>query len=468
MLNPKEEQRANVLNGVLDRRWTGKQGAELLKVSERHLWRMLAAYRGEGIVALVHGNRGKKPVHATPEEQKDEVVRLASGPYDGANYAHLADLLAERDGLRLSRWTVRRILKAAGLRGAQRRRRGKHRSRRERYPQEGMLFQVDGSRHQWLGAEGPWWTLVGGIDDATGTVPYAVFREQEDAQGYLLLIDGVAKVKGLPLALYSDRHSIFVHSSREPDTLEEQLAGRRASTQVGRALEELGIQWIAASSPQAKGRMERLWQTFQDRLVIELRLAGVKTIDEANRFLLTFLSKFNTLFAVPAQQKSSAYRPVPDGTDLAGILCMKYARVVGSDNTISFAGKAIQIQPTPQRASYARTHVEVQERLDGSTVIQHHGVTLSATAAPAGAVKLRARTGARASAGIPKQLGGRMIPVAGYSVPGIGENGDQGKGEAGQGPAAEARHVPVAKSNAHKPGPNHPWRTRALTKSLHP
>ena len=182
-LSAKEERKGYVLNGVMDKRWTGKQGAALLKVSQRHLWRMLAAYRGMGPAALGHGNRGSQPANKTPAAVRDQVVTLAAGKYAGVNDTHLAELLGEREGVRVARSTLQRLLRQAGIRSPKKRRAPRRRSRRERYPQEGLLLQVDGSPHAWLEDRGPRLTLIGAIDDATGTVPYALFLEQEDSQG---------------------------------------------------------------------------------------------------------------------------------------------------------------------------------------------------------------------------------------------------------------------------------------------
>ena len=165
---------------------------------------------------------------------------------------------------------------------------------------EGLLLQIDGSRHDWLEGRGPYLTLVGAADDATGTVPFALFRRQEDAQGYMLMLRETIEHHGVPLALYSDRHGIFQRSPKEPESLAEQLRGRRDPTQFARALEELDIGLILAHTPQAKGRIERVWGTFQDRLVSELRLAGATTIDQANNVLWDFLPRFNRQFGVPA------------------------------------------------------------------------------------------------------------------------------------------------------------------------
>ena len=308
-----------VLNQVERGDLRGKQAAALMGLCLRQMRRLLAAYRKEGSAALSHGNRGHRPVHALSEETGKQVIALAQGRYAGFNHHHLTELLAEREGLVLSRSSVWRILTAAGLRSSRHRRPAKHRCRRERYPQEGMLLQIDGSRHDWLEGRGPYLTLVGAIDDATGSVPYALFREQEDAQGYFLLLQEIVCSKGIPLALYSDRHGIFQRSVKDPDTLEEQLSGERQPTQFGRALKELGIQPILALSPQAKGRIERLWGTFQDRLVAELRLAGASTMDEANRVLEDFLPRFNARFSVPASQSGFVYHRPPQDLDLAGV-----------------------------------------------------------------------------------------------------------------------------------------------------
>ena len=269
-LTTKEQSRIQVLNGVLEGKVTAVEAAGLMEVSERHTWRLLAAYRKEGPAAVAHGNRGRKPATTTCLGTQQKVRELAEGPYAGLNHTHLTEMLAEREGIDLSRSTMRRILLAGGLRSPRIRRASKRYSRRERYPQEGMLLQIDGSRHDWLEGRGPYLTLVGAVDDATGTVPFALFRQQEDAQGYMLMLRDIIDHHGVPLALYSDRHGIFQRSPKEPESLAEQLRGRRDPTQFGRALEELDIQLIMAHTPQAKGRIERVWGTFQDRLVSEL------------------------------------------------------------------------------------------------------------------------------------------------------------------------------------------------------
>ena len=363
------QRRATVLTQLLAGALTNGQAADLLGVSVRQLQRLCAAYREDGPAPLVHGNTGRTPWHALPAEVRERVVALAAGRYAGLNDQHLTEKLAEDEGLVLDPTTIRKLVLGAGLRGPRTRRAPAHRSRRERLPREGLLLQGDGSRHRWLGEDRPSLTLIGFIDDASGTIPAAVFRAQEDAAGYLLVLREIVRTKGLPTAISVDRHGIFKKSAREPLSLEEELAGGRLPTQVARALEELDIRLILARSPQAKGRVERLWGTLQDRLVAELRLAGVATMDAANAFLPTFLPRFNARFAVPAAEPASAYRPLPDAFEPDRVFCFKYERVVQPDNTVAFFGRVLQLQPSSERASWVRARVQVHERLSGSLAV---------------------------------------------------------------------------------------------------
>ena len=372
-MNGKEQKRAMILTGVVEGRLTAGEAAELMSLSCRQERRLRHAFLRDGPTALVHGNRGRRPVHTLDERLRERVAALAENVYTGCNDKHLSELLAEREGIALSRSSVRRILRAAGRRSPQRRRAPRHRSRRERMPQAGMLLQVDGSRHPWLGPDGPLLTLVGAIDDATGDVPHAVFRKQEDAHGYLLLLREVVRRRGVPLALYSDRHTIFQSRSDEPLTLEEQLAGGRLPTQVGRVLKELGITWIGARSPQAKGRVERLWRTLQDRLYQELRLANINTLEGANAALPALLARHNARFRQRAAIPGSAYRRLPDGLRPPDVFCFRYWRTVSMDNVVTLEGRAIPIPPGPHARSYARTRIEVREHLDGSASAHYQG-----------------------------------------------------------------------------------------------
>lgn len=394
-LGPEEQRRLYVLTELLAGHLTAIEAALALDLSLRHLKRLKAAYRREGVAALIHGNRGRRPWHAVPPEVAARVVELARTRYGEVNHSHLAELLGEREGITLERSTIRRLLLRVGLRSPRPRRAPAHRSRRERMHREGVLLQADGSRHRWFGPDHPFATLVGAIDDATGTVPGGLFRAEEDAAGYLALLRGIVEDRGIPLALYVDRHGIFTKRASEHLSLEEELTGTRLPTQVGRALDELGITRIHALSPQAKGRVERLWGTLQDRLVAELRLEGITTIDGANRFLPGFLARYNARFGVPAVDPAVAYRPPPGELDLERICCFKYGRIVAADNTIRFAGRTFQLGPVRGRRSLARARVEVHERLDGSLLVLWRGEPVAAVDAPPDAATLRARPGSR-------------------------------------------------------------------------
>ncbi|MBX3032072.1 MAG: ISNCY family transposase [Chloroflexi bacterium] len=370
------------------------EAATMLGLSERSVWRLRARFLAEGPAGLVHGNRGRSPAHRLDEAIRARVLELAGTTYAGLNDCHLADLLAEREGIVVGRVTLRRLLRGAGRASPRRRRAPRHRSRRDRMPQAGLLLQTDGSRHDWLGDRGPRLTLVAAIDDATGIVTGATFRDQEDAAGYLIVLRETVRRHGIPVALYRDRHTIFETSDRDLD-LEEQLADRRTPTQVGRALAELGIGSIAARSPQAKGRVERLWGTLQDRLVAELRLAGIGDRDAANRFLPPFLRRFDRTFSVPPADPAAAWRPSPGNTALERICSLRYRRVVANDHTVRAGATILQLPPGPGRRGYAGAEVELQLRLDGRIAVWHADRRLLVTPAPADPVQVRALAKAR-------------------------------------------------------------------------
>ena len=362
-----------------------KRAAELLGITKRQFRRLVAAYRKRGVAALAHGNRGKTPANRISDRVREEIVKLAKSTYQDYNDSHFTEELAERpEAIVVSRSSLRRIRRAIGQGSPRKRRAPGYRSHRDRYPEAGMLIQTDGSRHDWLEGRGPRLTLIGMIDDANNEVPGAVFREEEDAAGYFLVLRQICLSKGLPLAIYADRHTIF-QSPSQP-TVEQELSGELPRTQFGRLVDELGIQLIAARSPQAKGRIERLWGTLQDRLVKELRKAGACDLESANRVLAAYLPKFNARFRVEAAQEGSAYVPWPQEQHPADYFCFKYTRTVTNDNTISFDHHRLQIPPGPQRKSYAKARVELRHYLDGSLAIFYQGQSLAtfqpATPAP--------------------------------------------------------------------------------------
>lgn len=434
-LDARAQHRLYVLNHVLTGGLTTEEAARVLQLSIRQVRRLRRRYRVDGSAGLVHGNRARVPAHRIDDELRGRVVALATTTYAGVNHTHLAELLAEREGLEIAERTLRRILAEAAVRPVRTRRPPRHRSRRERMPREGQLLQVDGSRHRWFGPDFPFTTLVAGIDDATGRVPGGTFRAQEDALGYFTTFAQTAERHGLPGAVYSDRHGIFSVGQNRAPTLAEQLAGTRSLTQVGRALDEAAIGWIGAHSAEAKGRVERLWGTFQDRLVAELRLAGITTIADANAFLPVFLERHNARFAVSAADPAPAWRPWPEGLSSEAVFCFHYPRRVARDATISWPGGGLALPRREDGRSWAGRTVILQERLDGSLWVSHEGLCVPVGPAPADPGQLRARHLSRLAAAGPPNLDLGLLAPARPSAP-------------------------PAERRASRPAADHPWRSR--------
>ena len=374
-LNAKEQQRTEVVGRWLAGILTTRDAVLLLGCSERTAWRLRAAMLRDGAAGLAHGNRARPSARRLPDELADRIIELATTTYRGFNDSHLAEMLAEEEGIGVGRSSLRRLLRSRGIASPRTRRARTYRSRRERMAQEGLMVQVDGSRHDWLEGRGPWLTLVGGIDDATGKFVGAVFREAEDGVGYLLMLRQMARRYGLPASLYRDGSGVFAptHGS---------AAERAEATQIGRVLVELGITSILAGSPQAKGRIERAWGTFQDRLVSELRRQGVADLAGANDVLAAFVPRFNRRFGVPAASPVAAWRPVPAGMDLAHVLAFRWRRAVGSDSTVRLEGALLQLPAGAGGRSLAGRRVEVELRLDGRLLVLSDGRLLAAVPAP--------------------------------------------------------------------------------------
>ena len=396
-MTSRDQQRAWTLAKILKGEFDMAEGARRLGLSERHLWRLRTAVEQRGPAGLVHGNRGRSSPRRIDAAERQRIVELRLGRYADVNDTHFGELLAEYEGIVRSRESIRAILRAEGIGSPRRRRAPRHRSRRPRLPAAGLLLQLDGSVHAWLGGRAPACMLLGAIDDATGNVTGALFREREDAAGYFGLLADTITANGLPDAIYHDRHSAFA-PTRERRPPGADVFADPSLSQVGRALVELGIASIAARSPQAKGRIERLWGTFQDRLVVELRLAGVSDLAAANAFLPAYLARHNARFAVPAAEPCPAWRPVPPELRLDRILVFKYRRKVARDHTIALDGQVLQL-PRSAR-SYTGRLVEVHVRLDGSIVAFDGERELAAIAAPANPGQLRAQNHLRAGPGL--------------------------------------------------------------------
>jgi len=367
---------------------TSGEAAEVLGLSKRQVRRLRRAVERRGANGVVHGNTGRAPKHRIGEEVRERIIELRGKKYAGFNDQHFTEKLCEVEGLEISRASVQRLLRGAGIGPPRRRRAPKHRRRRERKPQAGLMILWDGSRHEWLEERGPMLCLMGAIDDASGELlPGAHFVEQECAAGYLRVLKAIVQHKGLPWSAYMDRHG-SLRRNDEYWTLEEELRGVQEPTQVGRALQALEIEVIYALSPQAKGRVERLWGTLQDRLVSELRLAGASTVEEANAVLEAFRADHNRRFAISPADSTPAWRRLARRTELERICSFRYQATVLNDNTVRLAGMVIDIPPGPRKRSYAGVRVEVHQFLDGGWRV-YRGETLIATAAATSAGELR-------------------------------------------------------------------------------
>jgi transposase len=365
-MSQKEFQRVKVIENAAAGRLSVREGSRLLQLSERQVQRLKRRYRPDSVGWVQHGNRGRSTPWAVSPPQKQSILALARGKYRGFNDSHLTEKLRAEEDLDFSRETVRRILRAAKLASPQKRRLRQYRSRRPPRPRFGMMALTDASRHDWLEGRGPVLTLLGFQDDATGQILAAHFQlEAENTVGYLRALHALIVAHGIPLSLYRDRHSIFQRNDAHW-TLAEQLAGKQAPTQLGRALDQLGIQQIPAYSPQAKGRIERAWRTCQDRLVSELRLARAATLAEANAVLENFCADYNQRFAHPPADTDSDFRRLPRRFDLTRCLALHYQRVVNADHTVALGTHSIALPPLPGHRGYAGETVELSHQLDGT------------------------------------------------------------------------------------------------------
>jgi transposase len=321
---------------------TSRDAAEVLSLSERQIKRLKAGVKKDGGVFVIHKNRGRKPKHTIPGKIREEIVFLVRNKYKGVNYTHLAELLREEEGITVSQSSVSRILKAKGIKSPRKHKPPKPHRTRERKPQEGLLLQMDASPYEWL--PGIKCSLHGAIDDARGNITGLYFCEHECLNGYYEVKRQTILEYGIPISIYVDRHTIFKAPSNARLTIYDELEGKTfAYTQFSRAMQELSVGMIYAYSPQAKGRIERLWGTLQDRLALELRLAGIKSLGEANAFLPGFIKRFNAHFAVVPREPQSAYRPLGEDINLDYILCRKETRKACPGSIFSFGGQIYQV-----------------------------------------------------------------------------------------------------------------------------
>lgn len=375
-LSRKELHRPGLLKAACAGRITNRQVSDALGLSVRQVRRLRRRFEAGGAAALVHGNRGRPSARRFSAELRDRVTELMTTTYAGFNDTHLTEKLRELHGLAIARESVRRLRRQLGH--APKRARRAPRARRRRVPEaaRGALVQIDGSPFRWFGESGPALMLLGAIDDATSEILALHFRPTEDVHGYATLFRELFTHHGLPLAIYGDRLNLLVRNDRHW-SLEEELAGRQGPTHLGRMLHDLGIGYVAAHSPQAKGRIERLWATLQDRLVSELRLRGITTVEAAHAFLPEFIADFNRRFARPPAAAHAVWRRPP--RDLALQLACRYRRTVARDNTVRLGARWVQLRGS---RSYAGLTVELRELLDGRLVVLHDGVVRGQAALP--------------------------------------------------------------------------------------
>ena len=353
-----------VMLQAMAKKITWWQAAEILGISDRHMRRWRERYEEFGFRGLFDRRRGRPSVKRVPTQIVERVLALYRDRYFDLNVRHFHEKLQAEHRIGLSYSWVKGILQGAGL-VARGRKRGVHRKRRPRRPVPGMLLHIDGSRHRWLGDE-RWHDLIVILDDATSEIYYAQLVEEESTQTVMVALREVIERQGLFCALYSDRGSHFWLTPKAGEAVDH---GRL--TQVGRAMEELGIRMIPAYSPQARGRSERNFGTWQGRLPQELRLRGVATVEAANQFLRDeYMTEFNRRFRVKAAQAGSAFRACRQ-RELERIFSLQFERTVNRDNTVSFQNLSLQIQPVRWRATLAGCTVSVHQHLDGTLSLRY-------------------------------------------------------------------------------------------------
>jgi transposase len=443
-MSQKEAPRLGLLKALVAKRVTGREVAAALAVTVRQVWRLKRRVEAAGAAGLLHRSRGRPSPRRLAARLRQRVSQLLATTYRGFNDCHATEKLQEVEGLAISRPTVRRLRQALGQPAKHRRRPRQYRARREPRTRMGALVQLDASPFAWLEARGPAMSLHGAIDDATGTVLALHFRPTEDLHGSTTLLRALVTDYGLPLALYGDRLNVFLRNDRHW-TLGEQLRGAQDPTHFGRMLQALGIGFIPAGSPQAKGRIERLWQTLQDRLVSELRLRGIATPEAANAFLPAFRADHNRRFARPPARPRPAWRPPPRALPL--LLGCRYHRRVAADNTVRLGLRGLQLPPGPRRQSWAGLRVELRELLDGRLVVLHDAHVLATLPSPGPAFILRPRRGQRAVTRRPRAPQPRATTGGRYG--GRGRNSTFSRST----PPTPAAPRPVA-----RPTRAHPWR----------
>lgn len=346
MLKEEDLKRATLIEACIKGKCTVKQVATALGLSERRVKQIKKEVKENGVKSIQHGNRGRKPKNAIPDDTKKKILELRSSyQYELSNFKHFQELLKERENIDISYSALYNILRNAGIKSPKKHRKSKLHHRRKRKECEGMMLQADGTPFDWFG-NGEKYSLHGFIDDATGKITGLYMCKNECLLGYLEVLRQTLENFGIPISLYPDKYSVFFPPKKVDDhiTIEEQLNGReKGVTQFGRIVEELGIEMFPASSPQAKGRIERLWETLQSRLVTEFRINDIKSIDEANKFLINYIKKYNSQFSVSPTNSKSVFLKLPKRYNLDELLCVKFERTIDNAGVFSLNNSKFQI-----------------------------------------------------------------------------------------------------------------------------
>lgn len=354
----------DVLLKAMAKKITWWAAAEIIGVSDRTMRRWRERLEEHGYSGLADRRKGKSASHRVPLATVEKVLELYREEYSDFNVRHFHEKLRDQHGIDLSYTWVYQALTGAGL-VARRKKRAPHRRRRERRPLPGMLLHIDGSKHRWF-QDDRWYDLLVILDDATGEILYAQLVEEESTRTVMAALREVIETKGLFCALYSDRGSHFFYTPKAGEPVD-----KHRLTQVGRAMKELGIQMIAAYSPQARGRSERSFGTWQGRLPQELRLAGITTREAANQFLRDrYIAEFNTKFAVKAAERGTAFRRC-SRADLDWVFTIQTERVVAKDNTVTIGGRSWQLDKTRFRHTLAGCTVTIHEHLNADISIRY-------------------------------------------------------------------------------------------------
>ena len=362
MLSQEELRRLHIIKKTLEKKIRQKDAAEMLLLSSRQIRRISKRIEEEGDEAIAHRSRGKPSGRKLPVQIRDRAIKLCRGKYKGFGPTLAVEKLQETEDIIISDETLRLWLIESGDWKKVRKSRG-HRQWRERKHYFGEMVQIDGSHHDWFEGRGPKCVLMGYIDDATGTV-LGRFYEYEGTIPAMESFKRYAKKYGLPVSVYLDKHTTY--KSPAKPSIEEEINRREPLSQFERAMKELGVKVIHANSPQAKGRVERLFRTLQDRLIKEMRLRGIASIEEGNKFLKYYMPLYNRRFAVMPQEKDNLHRKIPKGVKLDTILCKKTERTVRNDFTIAHEGQLYQITESTQARK-----VTVEERINGSMLITY-------------------------------------------------------------------------------------------------